>query len=597
MSTEVLTLEFVAKFTPEQEAIVRQWLQFSRPLWNFALGKLVELDTKCVWAKNPEGKGGCFVPAIAIWSDTAWKLSPEEREQGYGRIVPIRPIPEPGPELDAWMPMLKTMGLEAPGGLSLCARSDLLPFPELAEMPSSFRMGVLAMLDTSWQEWRKAMGTASDRGMPKFKRKDRDEFSTLYSRALKDQLRPDPEQRDVLIGVPKIGPVSVPGLSSRWLDASGEFPKVGGFRIVLGPDGVFRIQLSGKLGRTYSARPSQKAIGVDPGIVYRLTHSDAWRRPEDKDSIAAQDAYISSLQRRIDHKIAWRFWLWVSHPQRQKQDVADFVPISEKSWAALRAATTLDEAIAAIGNNRYQRIRHRLPKTRVQATLEKRLKSYKRKQQARAKSARNKWATATARKYGALAIESGLQDKKLRARPKPKKGEAGWEANGATQKSRINKRLSEAAPGANIAQLERMAKRYGRVFVKEDAPLSTVECPVCGAINLPDLTLNEDDDRLYSCACGWHCDQDLNAAINFELRAFYGSEFELTDSAKYAISFNEKQPADRLPTWRLDPKQRKKRWEKLKQEFDALKGEKKTRALAKKAETAKKRTEPRTLAG
>ncbi|MGL5060073.1 MAG: helix-turn-helix domain-containing protein, partial [Microcoleus sp.] len=212
---EILTLTFACNPTPEQAEQIDRWLDLSRGLWNFGLEKLKELDDRCVWSDF----GREFVPrsrVIPSFEESA-HLTEDLRAEGWGRVCP---------RTEWAQPMLEKMGVQSKGGLSLCGRSDLLPYSALAEIPSKFRMGLLAMLDTSWQEWRKSLGSGT-KGEPKFKSKfrERDAVRVLYSGNLKKELKCAGE---ILKGVPILKDLSVPGLN-RWRDDSGKIPAIAGF--------------------------------------------------------------------------------------------------------------------------------------------------------------------------------------------------------------------------------------------------------------------------------------------------------------------------------------------------------------------------------
>ncbi len=568
---EILTLTFNVELTPGQAKLVDRWLELSRPLWNFALGELEKLDHACVFDKESK----TFVPRSIVYKSwdalkthgvqRGWNPTPEEIEQGYGRVCPV----------GEWQqPLLQASGLQSKGGLSLCARSDLLPFEELNELPSKFRMGVLAMLDTSWQEYRKSMGTANGRGKPRYKRKGRDEFDTLYSGNLKKELS---VEGNTLVGVPKLKSVVVPGLAKRWKDDHGKTPPIAGFRL-LKEDGQYKVQLSGELRdkAKYKPKKTTQAIGIDPGIIYTVATSLGQRKAEDLVSTADKELYQNRLNQRIHHKLDHRCLMWLLHPDRTKDDLTQYFPVSDKTWEKLQAARTLetvnpdpivgdksaavsrmDLVVAAIGANRFTRLKHKLPTSKRQQQLQAKLRKHKSKERRRAKAWDDSWTTYIAKNYAHIAVEDGLQKEKVRHRPESISDDGKvFERNGAKNKAELNKRLSHAAPGRKIALLERKADRFGREFVKVPSPQTTSNCPVCGTNNEADGVPNMSGDRLYKChCCKWEVDQDAHAAVNVELAAFAANPaVTLSPIAALAKKRSDAHERGKFALWRKGPK-------------------------------------------
>ncbi|MGL5059904.1 MAG: zinc ribbon domain-containing protein, partial [Microcoleus sp.] len=302
---------------------------------------------------------------------------------------------------------------------------------------------------------------------------------------------------------------------------------------------------------------SKESIGVDPGMVYKLSTSRGYRKPENKRADHQRWRYEQNLQAALDHKLDHNALLWLRHPSRTKDDVAKIIPLSEASWQKLKDSKTLEEIVGAIGNYRFQIIKHRLPESNKQKAIKAKIKAHKSKDKARRKSWDDAWTTLTARKFGYIAIENGLQVERNRHRPEPVSNDGGktFEPNGAKRKARFNLRLSEAAPGQTIALLARKAKRYGREFEEIPAMGTTINCPVCGTDNEATIKMDDDKNRLYKCeCCGWEEDRDIHAGVNIELAGFGNNpDVELSPLAKKArtlsCKWQEANPKAPKPLW------------------------------------------------
>lgn len=544
----MLTLEFSVLLSPNQVTQIHNWLNSLKSQWNLGLNALEEFDRRTYYHKTDKCAYACCPIA-----EGDWLL--EER-----RVALTCPISAEPPPL-----LLRSQGIKSPGGLSIMARSDVvatLASEErrrgLLDVPAKFRLGCLSLLSVAWMEYLKDRGSKSvrKRGKPKYKR-FKDKITCLYSGNLKNELIC---QGDTISGVPKLGTIEVPHLSRRWLICSGEDqgkpPAIAAFKIIF-RNGKFYVQLTGDLKKDYKPKSSDKATGIDLGLIYAHVDSDGNRSPALSLAEERQVAQKQRLQAQLDAKLDQRLLLWLRNLATTIEMCREIIRVSEKTWENLRTCKTISDVARAIGqkgDRRFQILRHRLPKSKREEILVAQIKRLDYCGGATRKVRDEKLTTRIAKRTGFIAIENGIQREQLRHRPAPIKTETGFAPNGASLQSESNRQLSSLSPGRKIDLLKRKAERYRRIFKKIESPYTTAECPVCGRLNTPSNRIDEHGDRLYSCQCKWTCDQDIHAAVNIELKAFgLDLEAELSETAKYARTLSDRYAAnhpERLrPSW------------------------------------------------
>jgi hypothetical protein len=543
---KMLTLEFAIELTREQEEIVSRWMDLQKLQWNIGLGALLEFDSVRVWNKPSKA----FVPRCVISGD--WV-----KGAGALQCCPVRG------NLDL-EPRIKAPGIQSAGGLGVMSRGDNVP-EVLHQVPYKFRFGTLALLAVSWERYK---SDPKNVGEPRFKRM-KDSWDVLYTGQGKDTIGVGSDG----LRIPFIGWVPVPGLDRRWREPDGSIPEICAFKIVRRGQ-KFRCQLTGALNRVYKAKPTSKAVGIDLGFVYAHIESSGTRTALLSLSEERLEAQKHRLQRKLDAKLDHRLILWLHHPSTDidslwvervtKKGVIKkpLIRISLSNWKLLKECRTAGEVAQVIGqkgDRRFQALRHGLPKSVKESRLKEQIANIDRRLAKTRKVRDEKLATRLAKNYGYIAIENGLQREDLRHRPEPVQlSKESWAKNGAERQSLVNNQMKSLAPGRKIAQIEAMAKRYGREFSRQEAPTTSTECPCCGAQNDPGLHIEENGDRLYRCDCGWICDRDINAGVNIELRAFaLKPEVRLTAHAENArVRSYQLEAAGRLvaePKWRTPP--------------------------------------------
>lgn len=495
----MLTLEFAIVLTPAQAQSIGEWMDVLKHQWNLGLSALEEYD-RFSWYDKVSKKSVLVCPI----AEGAW-IKDEKRV-----ALTCSLVQDPAPRLTS-------SALQAGGnGLSIMARSDMIP-DFLKVTPSKFRLGMLALLSASWDAYAK---DRKGHGKPRYKRR-KESWDILYSGNLKSELK---VKGDRLLGIPKLGEVEVPHLNQRWKDSEGEVPPICAFKIVR-RGGGFRVQLTGDLKRRYPVKPSNQSIGFDLGFIYAHTGSNGERAPLYSAAEEKMEAKKRKLQAQVDAKLDQRLILWLHHPETDLEATRQLIRVSVDTWAAMEQCVTAGALAQVIGqkrDKRYQSLRHKLPRSNAEKDLRKAIATIDRKMSGSRKVRDHKFATRISKKYGHIAIENGLQSVKLRERPEPILNESGgFDQNGAERQSDLNQQLRSLAPGQKISIMEQRTARYGRSFERAESFETTSECPVCGTQNTPDLEMDITGDREYLCAhCSWRCDQDINAAVNIELRSF-----------------------------------------------------------------------------
>lgn len=444
------------------------------------------------------------------------------------------------------IPLISKPGHQQSQGLGLTVKNENLP-EFLREMPSKFRHGVLARLDTAWQEFMKVrFGKATRKvGKPKYKGL-RDEIITLEQSSPKQEIT---FEGDYVCGVPKLTRIvklpdgttkkvsaRCPGLQKRWfnppyavylnailptllfkINPRFDFDKVKEIKLV--PDvcsfritkkaGKYYIQMTGEIYRSKPVKRSGKAVGLDPGITNEWTLSRSTTDDTDAPRIIERVAQLTpreekrkiALQRRIAAAEYQRLILLVQNPKVTFEQLNAVVPLTRDSWLAIRTATCEKDIADAIGDVRLNRIKYKaISRSKNVQALYDEIRKIDLKAARRRKAKGEKFASFIVDKFDSIAIEDGTQSQKLKQKGKV---------------SHTAKPLSDIAHGRQIDLIKRQAKKAGKTVVMVSPKNKTKECPVCGLKHEIDLKT-----RLMNCRCGWVQDIDVSAAVAVELAGF-----------------------------------------------------------------------------
>ena len=601
----MLTYEFAALLTPEQNVKALRWLELSRIVYNRGLYELEQWDRatgyyvkesdsptgtayysnvcQLPWEYRKDPISDTWVPFTRILSDQSFWLIKD---------LPQIKVPQKAEKKGSWgwadgigyscaigtdfnEPLLKTWQLQARGGLGQVAKGDYwdcLRNPELrADMlafPYKLRAGVLTTLKTPWQEYLKSRMGVSDgpkRGKPRKKRR-RDNITTIIHPNPKQAIKPD---GNYLKGVPGLGVINVPGLARRWRNNE-EILLIATFKLCLQPNGSWRAQLTGDIVRSRPVKATNKSVGIDPGLAAELSMSTGEQIAPNR-YYRKRQKQRTKLQHQYQHKLTHNLILWLNQPDRITGDVRDIIRIKLKDADTLIGLKTEKDIVALIGGRRFQQLRFGIPQSKRVDALALAIKKIDRKVGKQRKAHDDKLTSRIVHNYGAIAIENGLQAEKLRGKAKPKEDEnGGYSRNNSKAKSGLNKSLADASPGRKISLLKSKSARAGRKFKKVAAPYTSKACPVCAPtkgfeawLKEEHLTSNLDGDRISRCSCGWQCDRDIHSGVNIELLSFGGDlSVQLSDNAERARRLSclhsLEQEKNWKPRWAKDLK--KKEW-------------------------------------
>lgn len=604
----VLCFEFSVRLTGHQKKLVDHWMDQSRGIYNHGLRSLLELDEfSGYWNKESKAFNHCcpipweyrklrddkgdliledgkpvYVPFSRIRSEQSWYIKKdmtavqhilvstdkEKRQSSWGwksegyadqsgfayfvdGIASVASGYSCPIAVDYHEPLLHRFGLQESGGLGLSIKGDewrnhAVTSDEIMDMPYKFRAGTLTMLDTPWQEYLKSRygQNANNRGVPRFKGQ-RDPINVIIHPNPKGVLR---IEGDEIQSIPGIKTIVCRGLKRRWRNPDGSIPPISVFKIVRRED-LYFVQLTGEIRRSYPVKQTNRAIGIDPGLAHYF--SDSYGNQSGSTRYYRKSHKLrAKLQRKLDDKLFNRLILWLHHPDTRLKDVRGVCQISNKEYEALKQAKTPKDFVDAVGGAKFARLKWSQSSKR-QARLQEWQKKVDRTVSGRRKADDDKLTSKIVRNYAFIAVED-LQTNNLRRQNKAKVNNqgTGYDRNMSNAKAGFNISMADATPGRKIAMLERKSKRSGRHFTKVTAINGTKECPVCGALNDTPM----DGDRHYSCSCGWHCDRDINASVNYELRAWgLNPHAQLSPMSEKArtLSFNlfEGKKKAKKPTW------------------------------------------------
>lgn len=394
-------------------------------------------------------------------------------------------------------------------------------------IPYKLRSGTISNLAASWDAYNKSrtgMAAGPKRGKPRFK-SARDDANTLIHPDPKNSIKPDPNNPNLLRGVPGFGKegLKVLGLAKRWKLPDGSIPLINLFKICFRPSGVY-IQLTGEIPKNRKIRKnSDKAVGIDPGLTALIT-TDAGKKIKPPKFLRKAEKSIIRKQRKLARKLIKNLVLWLSDSERKIEDITKHGISKEKATKLIEAhPKTEKEILLIINSSQLNRLKYSLESNRAKR-LKKEIACRHEKVRMQRRAINHKISTQLVQEYAAIAIEDGVQSANLRKKAKAKLNEdgSGYGRNNKSQKAGLTKSLADAAPGQLIAMIEQKAKDSGRQFKRIAARNSTKECPCCSELN--DIAL---EDRTFVCSkCNYTKDRDQKAGIVILKRAgFEGVRF------------------------------------------------------------------------
>lgn len=130
----------------------------------------------------------------------------------------------------------------------------------------------------------------------------------------------------------------------------------------------------------------------------------------------------------------------------------------------------------------------------------------------------HKLSTFAVRKYAGIAVEDlKLANMTRRPKAKPKADGTGYERNMAKAKAGLNRAILDAGIGSLYAMIEAKSKAFGRKFVRVNPAYTSQTCNACGEVN---STSRLTQSEFLCVGCGHTDNADTNAARNIRDTAF-----------------------------------------------------------------------------
>lgn len=326
-----------------------------------------------------------------------------------------------------------------------------------------------AVLKTYFQAWRNCWDGRAEE--PTFKARIRSAMSVDIPQGRDLQIK-RVHRRWGMVSIPKIGRVRF-----RWTKdlpvgkRANTENRITGARLVkdgLGWHIAFRVQ-------TLEPKPAPHTgpeVGIDAGVNLPLAlsdgnHQDHGRPPRLPDGTADRDKWLNPDEKakllRLEQRAAHR---------------KSFLKPTERT------------------SNRLHRIYDQIKQLRARATR-------------RAADWQHKTTTAIAKQYGTVVVEQ-LQITNM---VKSARGTIENPGKNLTQKSGLNRSISQEAWGRTVTLLTYKTARQGGTLVKVPTPNTSRRCSACGFITPG----SREDQATFVCKnpdCGWSANADWNAGRN-----------------------------------------------------------------------------------
>jgi len=484
------TLEFKLSLNATQAAMVEDWLDVQRWVWNRGLALLKEFEAFSHYNKHDKAYAPCCpVPWEYRWvpndGKDEWRDAVIVGSYGHKwRPIPMPLITESFPgqwsTKPAQCPLLQhifeqdnpsskgTLTAKIDQGdvirtwpsvqfyrkplLDRDSEYSLTPLfahklhedkPWFRACPYKVTQGTIKLLATSWQEYRKGKRKA-----PRFKRRG-------DNRTLNDTQSGDAKVIGGYVTLSKrLGRLRVRSVEDRWPDDT----LVKSWRIKKEPSGYYLL-LVGELP-SEAPKPSDKVAGLDAGVAHIL-NDDAGHHIDIPSPLKRRLKKIKRLSRKA------------ARQQKGGKNQA-------KTYADL-----------ALTHEKVRRDR---------------------------KGWHHKLSTFAVRKYAGIAVEDlKLANMTRKPKAKPKADGTGYEHNMAKAKAGLNRAMLDAGIGGLYAMMETKAKAFDREFVRVPPQYTSQTCNVCGEVNKASRL---SQSEFVCVGCGHTEHADTNAARNIRDTAF-----------------------------------------------------------------------------
>lgn len=536
---QIKVMEFKLTLTQEQKEILDRWLSASKSVWNRTL-KQLELFEKFTWY-DKDSKS--YVQCCPVWEFRQYYLDGDDgvitkEKTEYKIKAPYCNIDPSRREHE--QPIIKN---DSKFGLYETIKGEnITDAPWIEEIPYKLRASIIEDLAVSWQEYKKSISGKATNGIFRSKPRYKGKLDTVKSIAHKnpkDDVFPDLDNKDILVGMPKeFKRLFAKGLH-RWKDSLGRIPLIAVVRIIKKRNKYY-LQLTGEFhslkpkGIKYKPLDDNHTVGLDVGLKYHFASSDPNREPvKPIRALRQSENKIKRVQRKIDKKRIKRLLIWLT--SASLEDLQVYLPKANVNRLTARLADVpknpkqLNKIIGNIPqgklltNLELQILKAKLPvdaSGSVVSNKERKLLENltgTHDKIARQRLAFNhKLSTFLVRSYAGIAVEKlNLVGLKRRAKVK-KNDKGGYDRNNAKAKSGLNKSFADAGLGQFLQMLEAKCKEADRKFVRVNPAYTSQECSNCGTVVKKSLS-----QRTHECPeCGYVADRDINAAINIKKRGF-----------------------------------------------------------------------------
>lgn len=461
------------KLSPDKEAI-EAWeyqLQAYKAVWNSALALHIEADAR-YWLQRAGLDTVCPGAVMRRQGNKAVDGKPTQWRNvltGIQRPTEEKPILEQGEiigkiagpyccvrKLQGVAPLDKSVeidGVKVTSAISKTSSVANYPWMDITKADSRYLTGVFTSLKVAWKSYKDGV-----RKRPRFKGKT-DKLKSLSNGSglgAKAFMQIE-DGNNGYVKFPKLKkPVYCKGLFKRYRPND---MQIGTAKVCKKADGWY-LQLTWKNPKADEAKPSDKAVGIDPGVKQNATTDQG------KVFHCNQDARLDERIRRLQRKASRQYLM--------NKD--------------------------SNGHARTQREIARL----------------KGKQARSRKAWQHKVSSRIVSEFAVIAIED-TQLKNMVRKPKAKPNESGgFDPNGAAAKAGLNKAILRSSMGGLRMMIDGKAKTAGRKFVKVPAMYTSATCHACGYAHTKEQKpLYRPTQNQFVCQnCGHTDNADTNAANN-----------------------------------------------------------------------------------
>ncbi len=593
--------EFKANFTFDQIAIIREYQEGLRRLWNFALGQLINADenwhydkvsktyvSKCTlvrhqvkddlsktWvAHSPvlDGRSRWIVAACQAYPTATTKAGHQRMADkdhvftraevkasgwvgGYGYSCPIQRDHNSGLISNSAMKDSKR-------GLGILARARDLQDPTIItpdllkdldrklilNVQQKYRMGLLEQLGGAWDKYVKDRYSKESlrRGKPKFKGTNTPVNTIRHPNPNAGGKKPQSADAVRAIGsnllkIPGFGDVHLPGLDKRWGKS-----RVKIMQIVEKASGFFVQLTREEVPRRVRKVEPRGYAGIDWGWKEENYCSVSWVNEggETRSQQISKPRFyresqeqLAKAQQKLDEKLYRRLILWIHHPDTNLLDY-----VSEGDADILKTCRTVEDLCAHIGvdlnASTIQRLRWKqCGDSQGVKGCKQKIKRIHEKTKRRRRSHQYRIASYLTTYSSGIAVEDGLQKMVGKTKAKAKEDGSGFDKNKASAVTGQNKSNRDAAIGQQIDLIDKKTQEFGKSTQRIKFAADLPLSRICCKCLAYDPEMDISKPIYHCTQCGYEGDRDVNSSA---LIAKIGREPSLQKTIKQNIKKTRK---------------------------------------------------------